>query len=200
MTSGHGRSAAVVDSSPAVDLLIVTFHGGSEGAKAMRTGEAAESLGRSTGRSSPMGPAVIDAGADAVIGHGPHVLRGMEFYRGRLIAYSLGNFLTYRGFNLEGQSGSPAVATRVRRIARSAARDWCPWCSFPDGVPHPTPTARPSSWFGLFRRRTSAPRQRTSRLRAISRHRNRETQPPCPAAGARLLIRHDAYRTGARRG
>ena len=35
---------------------------------------------------------VIDAGADLVVGHGPHVLRGMEFYRGRLIAYSLGNF------------------------------------------------------------------------------------------------------------
>ena len=45
---------------------------------------------------------MIDAGADAVIGHGPHVLRGIEFYRGRLIAYSLGNFATYRGFNLSG--------------------------------------------------------------------------------------------------
>lgn len=35
---------------------------------------------------------MIDAGADLVVGHGPHVLRGMEFYKGRLIAYSLGNF------------------------------------------------------------------------------------------------------------
>jgi hypothetical protein len=35
---------------------------------------------------------VVDAGADLVVGHGPHVLRGMEFYEGRLIAYSLGNF------------------------------------------------------------------------------------------------------------
>jgi hypothetical protein len=52
---------------------------------------------------------VIDAGADAVIGHGPHVLRGMEFYRGRLIAYSLGNFLTYRGFNLAGPLGITGV-------------------------------------------------------------------------------------------
>jgi hypothetical protein len=37
------------------------------------------------------------------------VLRGMEFYRGRLIAYSLGNFLTYRGFNLEGPLGITGV-------------------------------------------------------------------------------------------
>ena len=35
---------------------------------------------------------MIDAGADLIFGHGPHVLRGMEFYKGRLIAYSLGNF------------------------------------------------------------------------------------------------------------
>ena len=48
---------------------------------------------------------VIDAGADAVIGHGPHVLRGVEFYHGRPVFYSLGNFVTYRGFNLEGPLG-----------------------------------------------------------------------------------------------
>ena len=37
--------------------------------------------------------ASIDAGADAVIGHHPHVLQGIEIYKGRLIAYSLGNFV-----------------------------------------------------------------------------------------------------------
>jgi hypothetical protein len=52
---------------------------------------------------------VIDAGADAVAGHGPHVLRGIEFYRGRPIVYSLGNFLTYRGFNLDGPLGITGV-------------------------------------------------------------------------------------------
>jgi capsule synthesis protein PGA_cap len=105
------RSAAVVDSvRPLVDLLIVTFHGGAEGAKAMRTGETAESLGlEPRGELRRWARAVIDAGADAVIGHGPHVLRGMEFYRDRLIAYSLGNFLTYRGFNLTGPLGITGV-------------------------------------------------------------------------------------------
>jgi hypothetical protein len=105
------RSAAVVDSvRPAVDLLVVTFHGGAEGAKAVRTSEVAESLGREPrGDLRRWARAVIDAGADAVIGHGPHVLRGMEFYRGRLIAYSLGNFATYRGFNLAGPLGITGV-------------------------------------------------------------------------------------------
>jgi hypothetical protein len=105
------RSAAVVDSiRPMVDLLLVTFHGGTEGVKALRTGEAAESLGREPrGDLRRWARAVIDAGADAVIGHGPHVLRGVEFYRERLIAYSLGNFATYRGFNLSGALGITAV-------------------------------------------------------------------------------------------
>ena len=105
------RSAAVVDSVRGlVDLLIVTFHGGAEGARALHVPEVAESLGREPrGELRAWARAVIDAGADAVVGHGPHVLRGIEFYRGKPIAYSLGNFLTYRGFNLTGPLGLTGV-------------------------------------------------------------------------------------------
>jgi len=105
------RSAAVVDSlRPLVDLLIVTFHGGSEGVRALHVPETAESLGREPrGDLRRWARAVIDAGADAVIGHGPHVPRGIEFYRERPIAYSLGNFVTYRGFNLDGPLGVTGV-------------------------------------------------------------------------------------------
>jgi hypothetical protein len=105
------RSAAVVDSvRPLVDLLIVTFHGGSEGVRAQHVGETAESLGREPrGDLRRWAREVIAAGADVVVGHGPHVLRGIEFYQGRLIAYSLGNFLTYRGFNLDGPLGVTGV-------------------------------------------------------------------------------------------
>lgn len=105
------RSAAIVDSvRKTVDVLVVTFHGGGEGARAVTTPDGAEFLG-----SEPRGDlrrwarAVIEAGADAVIGHGPHVLRGIEFHRGRPIAYSLGNFATYRGFNVEGVRGLTGV-------------------------------------------------------------------------------------------
>ena len=136
------RSAAVVDSvRPLVDLLIVTFHGGAEGARATRTGEAAESLGAEPrGDLRRWARAVIDAGADAVIGHGPHVLRGMEFYRERLIAYSLGNFLTYRGFNLAGPLGVTGVLQlefvddRTLRRARLV-----PMLQFPRRGPAPDP-------------------------------------------------------------
>ena len=105
------RSAAVVDSvRDLVDLLVVTFHGGAEGSKALHVPETAESLGREPrGDLRAWARAMIDAGADGVVGHGPHVLRGIELYRGKPIAYSLGNFLTYRGFNLAGPLGLTGV-------------------------------------------------------------------------------------------
>ena len=105
------RSVAVVDSvRRLVDLLVVTFHGGAEGIRALHLPEVAESLGQEPrGELRRWARAVVDAGADAVVGHGPHVLRGIELYRGHPIAYSLGNFLTYRGFNLAGPLGVTGV-------------------------------------------------------------------------------------------
>jgi hypothetical protein len=104
-------SVAVVDSlRPMVDLLVVTFHGGTEGVGATRVGPGAEFLGKEArGDLRAWAHAVVDAGADLVVGHGPHVLRGMEWYRGRLVAYSLGNFATYRGFSLVGPLGITGV-------------------------------------------------------------------------------------------
>jgi hypothetical protein len=53
----------------------------------------------------------VDAGADLVIGHGPHVVRGMERYKERLIAYSLGNFATYYGISVAGIKGIAPILT-----------------------------------------------------------------------------------------
>ena len=105
------RSAAVVDSlRPLVDVLVVTFHGGAEGSDAVRTADGPEYLGdEPRGDLRRWARAVIDAGADAVVGHGPHVLRGIEFHAGKPIAYSLGNFATYRGFNLRGPLGITGI-------------------------------------------------------------------------------------------
>ena len=46
-------------------------------------------------------------GPTSFIGHGPHVVRGMERYKDRLIAYSLGNFATYYGISVAGIKGLP---------------------------------------------------------------------------------------------
>jgi poly-gamma-glutamate capsule biosynthesis protein CapA/YwtB (metallophosphatase superfamily) len=51
----------------------------------------------------------VRSGADLVLGSGPHVLRGMEIYRDRLIAYSLGNFSGFHNFATTGVLGASAV-------------------------------------------------------------------------------------------
>ena len=52
---------------------------------------------------------MIDAGADLILGHGPHVPRAMELYKGKLIAYSLGNFLGYKTFSTSGEKGNSMI-------------------------------------------------------------------------------------------
>ncbi|HEU4346229.1 MAG TPA: CapA family protein [Actinoplanes sp.] len=75
------------------DLVVVQVHMGAEGSDKTHVRPGNELFfGENRGDPIRFSRAVIDAGADVVIGHGPHVLRGMEFYRGKLIAYSLGNF------------------------------------------------------------------------------------------------------------
>lgn len=94
------------------DVVIVTFHGGAEGASATRVRPGMETyLGELRGDLVAFSHEVVDAGADLVLGHGPHVLRGMEWYRGRLIAYSLGNFSSYRNLNTSGPGGVSAILT-----------------------------------------------------------------------------------------
>ena len=88
------------------DIVIVSFHGGAEGSKALHVPYGQETFyGENRGHLREFTHTVIDAGADLVWGHGPHVLRGMEVYKDRLIAYSLGNFATYGRFNTRGQQG-----------------------------------------------------------------------------------------------
>lgn len=60
--------------------------------------------------------AVIGAGADVVFGSGPHVLGGMQWYKGRLIVYSLGNFTGYR---MPATSGALGLSGILRLKLRS---------------------------------------------------------------------------------
>ena len=94
------------------DIVIVTFHGGAEGADATRVPFAEEEYyGEPRGDVVYFARGVVDAGADLVIGHGPHVVRGMERYKDRLIAYSLGNFATYYGISVAGIKGVAPILT-----------------------------------------------------------------------------------------
>jgi len=92
------------------DIVLISFHGGAEGLDALHLPFANEFYyGEDRGDVVAFSHAVIDAGADLVVGHGPHVPRALELYRGRLIAYSLGNFCTYYGISVAGLKGLAPV-------------------------------------------------------------------------------------------
>jgi poly-gamma-glutamate capsule biosynthesis protein CapA/YwtB (metallophosphatase superfamily) len=96
----------VADLAAKHDIVIVSFHGGAEGNGAEVLPFAREIFaGEDRGNVVEFAHSMIDAGADIVLGHGPHVVRPMELYRDRLIAYSLGNFATYYGISVEGIRG-----------------------------------------------------------------------------------------------
>ncbi len=102
----EGAKAVVASLKKEKNLVIVSFHGGAEGKQALRLPEEAEYFaGEARGDVARFSRSVIEAGADLVLGHGPHVPRALEIYRGKLIAYSLGNFCTYGTFNIRGPNG-----------------------------------------------------------------------------------------------
>lgn len=92
------------------DFLVVSFHGGAEGGNMFRVPKETEIFyGENRGDVYKFARAVSDAGADLIIGHGPHVLRAMEIYNNSFIAYSLGNFVGYKQFSLAGNNGISAI-------------------------------------------------------------------------------------------
>jgi hypothetical protein len=98
--------ALVAELDAVCDIVIVSFHGGAEGAQYQHVPRAMEVFhGENRGDVYKFSHTLIDAGADIIFGHGPHVTRGVEVYKKRFIAYSLGNFCTYRGISVTGING-----------------------------------------------------------------------------------------------
>ncbi len=97
------------------DVVVVSFHGGAEGIDAARVPFTTEHYyGEDRGDVVKFSRAMIDAGADLIIGHGPHVPRAMEIYQDKLAAYSLGNFATYYGISVSGAKGlAPILVATV---------------------------------------------------------------------------------------
>jgi hypothetical protein len=91
-------------------VVIVMEHIGAEGdaAQHVRPGEE-YFLGQDRGNPIAFTHAMIDAGADLVVGSGPHVVRGFQWYNGHLIAYSLGNFCGYNTLGLDSITSVSAI-------------------------------------------------------------------------------------------
>ncbi len=99
-----GRAAA------AADVVVVVFHGGAEGAGALHVPAGRETaFGEDRGDLRAFARTAIAAGAHAVLGAGPHVVRGMETVEGRPVAYSVGNLVGYRTLSSAGVTGTTAV-------------------------------------------------------------------------------------------
>lgn len=97
------------------DIVIVSFHGGAEGADYQHVTRSNEEFyGESRGDVYKFAHRMIDAGADVIFGHGPHVPRAVEVYNERFISYSLGNFCTYSRINKSGPNGlAPLIMVNV---------------------------------------------------------------------------------------
>lgn len=105
------------------DLVVVAIHAGAEGSTAVHVPQGNERfLGENRGSSRAFAHAVIRAGADLVVGSGPHVIRGVQWYHGRLIAYSLGNLAGWRTFATGGTLSESALITVTLRADGSVAR------------------------------------------------------------------------------
>jgi hypothetical protein len=106
--------------SDTCDIVIVSFHGGAEGAEFQNVPKTIEMFhGESRGDVYNFAHSMIDNGADVVFGHGPHVTRAIEVYKDRFISYSLGNFCTYGRFNLSGPNGiAPIVKINLDTSGR----------------------------------------------------------------------------------
>ncbi|MEO8336252.1 MAG: CapA family protein [bacterium] len=103
-------------------VVIATMHLGAEGAAAQRTRNASEIFLRNIDRGNPVAfaDAAVRGGAALVVGHGPHVLRALEWRdHGALIAYSLGNLLTYGPFTLtEPMNRGGVLCATIDRTGR----------------------------------------------------------------------------------
>jgi hypothetical protein len=117
----------LVDQAAAIaDVVVVFFHAGAEGSDRTGVPVGRESaFGEDRGDSRAFAHFAIDAGADLVLGSGPHVVRGLEVYRGRLVAYSLGNFAGTGNFASGGTlSVSGLLSVRVDRRGRLRSAWW----------------------------------------------------------------------------
>jgi poly-gamma-glutamate capsule biosynthesis protein CapA/YwtB (metallophosphatase superfamily) len=102
--------ALITRAARRASVVVVYMHAGAEGPAADHvTGREEYYLGEDRGNPEAFAHMAIRAGASLVIASGPHVLRGMQFYRHHLIAYSLANFASYHDFATNGKLGMTVI-------------------------------------------------------------------------------------------
>ncbi|MCB9686672.1 MAG: CapA family protein [Alphaproteobacteria bacterium] len=123
------------------DWVIVSFHGGAEGSKATHVPDKMEIFyDEKRGHLRRFARTAIGAGADLVLGHGPHVWRGMELVDGHLVVYSMGNFATFGSFRLTGPLGfSGVLEVTLGADGKLVSGKLLPTLQHDGGIPAPDP-------------------------------------------------------------
>jgi hypothetical protein len=112
MRDPTGVRALVRRAARRAPIVVALLHAGAEGADRSHTPMGSEhAYGEDRGNVRAFARTAIAAGADLVLGSGPHVLRGMEIVGSRLVAYSLGNLTGWHNFGTGGLSALSAVVT-----------------------------------------------------------------------------------------
>lgn len=122
--------------------VVVTAHFGAEGRAAQRTPNTTERyVGEDRGNPVAFSHAAVEAGATVVIGHGPHVLRAIEWWNSALILYSMGNLINYGPFGLAPPMNRGAVVCATldsaglpRDVVLRATRQPMPGTVLPDST------------------------------------------------------------------
>jgi hypothetical protein len=142
LTDIPAAAALVRRAKRGAGLVVVIMHAGAEGADRLHTPFGTEhAFGEDRGNPRRFAHAVIDAGAAIVLGSGPHVIRGIERYRNRMIAYSLGNFAANHTLGIGGVLSRTAVL-RVTLAANGAVEGgrWVSLRLVGAGLPRLDPT------------------------------------------------------------
>jgi hypothetical protein len=106
----HAAKTLIRKARTKARVVVVYMHAGAEGSDETHvTGQEEYSYGEDRGNPQKFAHMAIRNGASLVIASGPHVVRGMEFFKGHLIAYSLGNFANFHNFGGGGILSESAI-------------------------------------------------------------------------------------------
>jgi len=151
----HDAAVAAVRAADVdADIVIALVHGGGEGRDALHVPRGREYVGKEArGKMVELCRALVDAGADLVVGFGAHAPRAMEIHHDRLIAYALGNFITYGPFDIQSPNHlSLVLSVTLDRHGELREAKIIPLRLRHPGVPHLDPEAWSVSWIRRYSR------------------------------------------------
>ncbi len=135
-------AALIARAKREASVVVVYMHAGAEGTTAAHVTRRTETyFGENRGNPYQFAHAAIRDGADLVLASGPHVLRGMQWYRGHLIDYSLGDFVNYFNFATVGTLRySTVLRVTLRASGGFVAAHFTSFALAPSGLPQFDPT------------------------------------------------------------